>query len=57
MNWDDRLTVNGGKRITYVVDKKVPDLNSKEESQKLKWQQDMRKALMEDFNGRNPKSP
>ncbi len=54
---DDRLTVNGGKRIDYVVDKKVPDLNAKEEMAKLKWQQDTRKALMDKLKEKNPKAP
>jgi len=52
---DDRLTVEGGKRIDYVTDTKVPDLKSKEDRQRLMREQDARKAILDHIKAKNAK--
>lgn len=50
---DDRLIVEGGKRIDYVTDTKVPDLKSKEERQRLMREQDMRRAILDSIKAKS----
>jgi hypothetical protein len=50
---DDRLIVEGGKRIDYVTDTKVPDLKSKEDRQRLMRGQDARKAILDSIKAKN----
>lgn len=52
---DDRLTVEGGRRIDYVTDTKVPDLKSKEDRQRLMRAQDARKAILDSIKAKSAK--